>query len=1069
MATLTLEAMPKSVVVADSIGKARPASANFVLRSAVSEPHLHLNYMFSKFDPLASPADVLAADAAFSPSSSRSPSPNGKDDSIFSNPEDDSSSISTAGSNTPKRPAPILERRHTLHRSPDAAVAAHYTHSSRVHHGSSSSASTSSASSASSSGSNSHRQSFSASSSVRSLKLKKRPTSVAFMKAPPSEGQVVTLSSSQRSSSSISLSSLGNSNPKRDDLWLGFKALESDYSKFNCKSILQRTHILRSALIPFIRKFEGCTSTVPIDINELDRRIRTLNKWWTLLLASLRANGSNMVPIQDKSTYLEGVVGIMSRPEWRAASSSLAPLSTRNPSPSNSCSSLSSTSSTISYEKSLQHDMKVMYTTSLLDTLAYALDGMSEPQCGGLMHFAGKVAAYAFFFVNGVSEMLIGLLGLKAPQLRKVLNEYGIGRGMDLQAVAEGVIGEFPQAVHSVGFTTMGAALPRLKKPGNYMVATSIIDWQGPWIHRWTGRETDMFFVFVKHYHLLLAEYLPVGTSPTARLCAPGFIFVQAQLLSLLETAINRGPPHLLPVDTGPTNVTFDDIVGAHVMNGNGNGGGSGNGNGNGNTNQPAPAKTMYRPLMDQRIFSLLKDITLDKNFNDAMRDAFATAFASLLKSLAKNTKVVEHSACVSLCDLLEEGIPALYQFEQQSETGAKYIDWPFWLDVSRQMIKNENSMTELRVFSFIYVIWDLIADDLERKRSVCLEWLLSDETWQRFFSHWCPMVRSFYMRLLCWRIGRLSAQGREITYGPDGNEISTTSLDGEIFEALLMRLREAHAAFTFLRDEADRTMTVRPSVVPCPPAPNRKLAIVRVDTQPGFGRPFSLDKMGPSQAEPAKATPAKPAAATQSETNGSAQPETNGSSSIKRRWSLLRNFLGAADALKSEPAQQQQQQQPKATQPQPASGPRAASNSTYVPPRSSSGKDSWQNTKVPYGAAFGNRSRMQFKFVLEFSDRPPHARKGKGSNAPRLPRATQDWLEAVQDEREAPPPLGPLALSSKGTPPQNWKYCGRALAEWALVVDEIDNFVERRKNEGIRDVRDSEIPILSVDSLRKG
>ncbi|KAF3927735.1 hypothetical protein ABW21_db0206987 [Orbilia brochopaga] len=1050
MATLTLEAMPKSVVVADSIGKARPASAHF-------EPQLHLNYMFSKFDLASSSSDAAHrshAHALESPSSSRSPSPNGKDDSIFSSPEDDDDSISTAGSNTPKRPAPILERRHTLHRSPDYSLSSASPAASHIHHGSASSSS-------SSGSSNSHRQSFSASSSVRSLKLKKRPTSVAFMKAPPSEGQVVTLTSSQRSNSSISLSSLSNSSPKRDDLWLGFKTLESDYSKFNCKSILQRTHILRSALIPFIRKFDGCTSTVPIDINELDRRIRTLNKWWTLLLASLRANGSNMVPIQDKSTYLEGVVGIISRPEWRAASSSLAPLSTRNPSPSNSCSSLASASSTISYEKSLQHDMKVMYTTSLLDTLAYALNGMSEQQCGGLMHFAGKVAAYAFFFVNGVSEMLIGLLGLKAPQLRKVLNEYGIGRGMDLQAVAEGVIGEFPQAVHSVGFTTMGAALPRLKKPGNYMVATSNIDWQGLWIHRWTGRETDMFFVFVKHYHLLLAEYLPIGTSPTARLCAPGFIFIQAQLLSLLETAINRGPAHLLPVDTGPTNVTFDDIVGAHVMNGSGWNGG---GNGNGNTNQPAPAKTMYRPLMDQRIFSLLKDITLDRNFNDAMRDAFATAFASLLKSLAKNTKVVEHSACVSLCDLLEEGIPALHQFEQQSETGAKYIDWPFWLDVSRQMIKNENSMTELRLFSFIYVIWDLIAEDLERKRSICLDWLLGDEMWQRFFSHWCPMVRSFYMRLLCWRIGRLSAHGREISQGPDGNEISTTSLDGEIFEALLARLREAHAAFTFLRDEADRNMTVRPSVVPCPPAPNRKLAIVRVDAQPGFGRPFSLDKMGPPQVEPAKATPAKPTAATQAETNGSAQTETNGTSGIKRRWSLLRNFLGATDAIK-EPVQQQT----KTAQPQPASGPRAANNSTYVPPRSSSGKDSWHNTKVPYGAAFGNRSRMQFKFVLEFSDRPPHARKGKGSNAPRLPRATQDWLEAVQDEREAPVPVGPLALSAKGTPPQNWKYCGRALAEWALVVDEIDNFVERRKNEGIRDVRDSEIPILSVDSLRKG
>ncbi|KAF3917746.1 hypothetical protein ABW20_dc0101681 [Dactylellina cionopaga] len=1001
MATLALEALPKNVVVADSISRARPSSS-FLLRSA-SEPHL--SYMFSKYDHLTS-SDTLE----FSPSSSRSPSPNGKDESIFSNPEDDNSSTSTAGSTTPKRPAPVLERRHTLQRSPE--------------------------------------QSSSSSSSLRSLKSKKRPPSVAFMKAPAAEGQVVTLSS-QRSNSSISLSSLGNTSPKKDELWLGFKTLESDYTKFNCKSILQRTHVLRSTLIPFLRKFDGITSMVSIDINELDRRIRTLNKWWTLLLASLRANGANMIPVQDKSTYLEGVIGILSRPEWRAAPSSLAPLSTRNPSPSNSCSSLSSASSTISYEKSLQHDMKVMYTTSLLDTLAFALEGMSEQHCGGLVHFAGKVAAYAFFFVNGVSEMLIGLLGLKAPQLRKVLNEYGIGRGMDLQAVAEGVIGEFPHSVHSVGFTTMSAALPRLKKPGNYMVATSNIDWKGAWVPRWIGRETDMFFVFSKHYHLLLAEYLPVGISATARLCAPGFLFVQAQLLSLLETAIHRGPPHLLPQENGAVNVTFDDIVGAHVA--------------NGNVVPQAPSKTMYRPLMDQRIFSLLKDITLDRNFNDALRDVFATAFANLLKSLAKNTKIVEHSACVSLCDLLEEGIPALYQFERQSETGAKYIDWPFWMDVSKQMMKNENSMTELRLFSFIFVVWDLIAEDPERKRSICLDWLLKDDTWQRFFSHWCPMVRSFYMRLLCWRVGRFSGASHEVTFTTDGVEISAASVDSEIFDVLLTRLHKAHASFTFMRDESDRNSTVRPSVVPCPPAPNRKLSIIRVEATPGFGRPFSLDKMIPAHTEPAKQAPV-PAKA-QPEANGSAQ-EANGGSAIKRKWSLLRNFLGAAEALK--PSDQAPSPQPKAVAtvtPQPSS--RSSTNATYVPPRASSGKDNWQGTKVPYGAAFGNRSRMQFKFVLEFADRPPHARKGKGSNIPRLPRLTLDWLESMGEDKGLPA-IGNLALSSSGTAPQNWKYYGRALAEWTLVVDEFDNFVERRKNEGIRDARDSEIPILSVDSLRK-
>ncbi|KAF3936141.1 hypothetical protein ABW19_dt0200927 [Dactylella cylindrospora] len=183
MAT-TMEALPKSVVVADSVGKARPSS--FLLRSA-SEPHL--NYMFAKYEHLSGSESL-----EFSPSSSRSPSPNGKDESIFSNHEDDTSSISTTGSSTPKRPAPVLERRHTFR------------------------------------GGETLRHSFSSSSSLPSLKSKKRPTSVAFMRAPISEGQVVTMAS-HRSNSSGSLSSLGNNNVRKDELWLGFKTLESDYSK----------------------------------------------------------------------------------------------------------------------------------------------------------------------------------------------------------------------------------------------------------------------------------------------------------------------------------------------------------------------------------------------------------------------------------------------------------------------------------------------------------------------------------------------------------------------------------------------------------------------------------------------------------------------------------------------------------------------------------------------------------------------------------------------------------------------------------------------------------------------
>lgn len=47
-------------------------------------------------------------------------------------------------------------------------------------------------------------------------------------------------------------------------------------------------------------------------------------------------------------------------------------------------------------------------------------------------------------------------------------------------------------------------------------------------------------------------------------------------------------------------------------------------------------------------------------------------------------------------------------------------------------------------------------------------------------------------------------------------------------------------------------------------------------------------------------------------------------------------------------------------------------------------------------------------------------------------------------------------------------KYAGRALAEWALVVSECDNFFQRRRDEGVPSDKMVEVPALSVESFRK-
>ena len=47
-------------------------------------------------------------------------------------------------------------------------------------------------------------------------------------------------------------------------------------------------------------------------------------------------------------------------------------------------------------------------------------------------------------------------------------------------------------------------------------------------------------------------------------------------------------------------------------------------------------------------------------------------------------------------------------------------------------------------------------------------------------------------------------------------------------------------------------------------------------------------------------------------------------------------------------------------------------------------------------------------------------------------------------------------------------KYIGRALAEWALIVGECNNFSERRQAEGVPGLKWVEIPTLGVEGFRR-
>ena len=529
-------------------------------------------------------------------------------------------------------------------------------------------------------------------------------------------------------------------------LALRFERLINSVCRFYSRPSNSKCAVVRSTLLPFLRAHAEPLPNSTLRPEDLDRRVNVLNRWWTGLLEMLNGRNGESVSGSDRPTVLDAVMAIMTRSEW-SVSPSTSPLRSARPSlRSRSTTSLGSTTSDFLAE-SVVHNIRNTYVQNLLAQMAFVVNKMSIKSVpASVVAFCGKATAYAFFYCDGVAEILVRLWSVSPEALKRAHVANGFRRGEDLRPMAEKLSGRFPLCLRNLAFTSLRSMAKHLCTRPQVSIATSYIPWNGPWTGRWAGRDTDLFFSFTKHYYDLLSQHLPDDVSQEERFCAPSYALVQAQLLTLLNWTIQRtnSQPTTDPFK-GPS---FDDLmtetdVSAAVL--------------------PISPISMNRPMAESRLIMLLRDcLSGNAAITPRAREMFADSFQSLMKATASQTSRFDHLACFTLCDFLEEAIVILVRYYQSPDTTLSTLDWAFWLEVFKLMMESNNSMTEIRLCAFLYSLWGTISSDPSRRMEVCLEWLLSEETFVRQFNHWCPMVRAFYMRLLVWRIGRLDGPATE-------------------------------------------------------------------------------------------------------------------------------------------------------------------------------------------------------------------------------------------------------------------------------------------------------------------
>lgn len=562
---------------------------------------------------------------------------------------------------------------------------------------------------------------------------------------------------------------------KKDELWTVFRTLDADLRKhdspssilnleltedrFQSKSSSLKANVVRTALLPFLRQYNTHPSNHKLRPEDLDRRVNILNGWWTGLLELVAGRNNQSISGTDRPVILEGIAAIMERPEWRLNPSPFCPLTDRGESLSASTTTIASSASSNSdfLAESVYHNVRNIFTQNLQSQMAFVVEKMSlRNAAASLVTFCGKTCAYAFCFSPGIADILVRLWSPSLDMMKRVMEESGVSKLDRLDHVSERVVASFPPMLHSLKLLSLNRLLRQLHKPALPPLAMANVDWYGPWTKRWSGAESDLFYVFVKHYHILVSDFLPAEPSNAERICVPGLIMVHAQVLVNLDATINRNatpqqpqqPPQIEDTTSTASSITFDDVLEPDAS----------------ASTIAIPPANATRMMQENRLIMLIRDFLSERNAHlHIARRMFADSFARLLQAQARKISIYDNGACYTLCDFLEEAFIIMIRYEQHDSDHHTVMDWPFWLAVFRAMAASHNTATEIKLYAFLYSSWCTLVMDERRKASLCIDFLLEPEFFESRFNHWCPMVRSYFMRLICWRVARYDGQETDV------------------------------------------------------------------------------------------------------------------------------------------------------------------------------------------------------------------------------------------------------------------------------------------------------------------
>ncbi|KAF5100514.1 hypothetical protein D0Z00_001242 [Geotrichum galactomycetum] len=459
------------------------------------------------------------------------------------------------------------------------------------------------------------------------------------------------------------------------------------------------------------------------------------------------------------------------------------------------------------------------------------------------------------------------------------------------------------------------------------------------------------------------------------------------------------------------------------------------------------------------------------------------------------------------------------------------------------RLLSGENSNTELRALAFLFNVWehipirasssssgsaspfdlagdqrnigrpededdifDLYFDEQEGLRWSFSVWLVSPELWQRYFCHWHPLVRAYYLRLLCWRVASVGASSGLLS------SVIFSNYNTDVRFLLEKRLQYTFSRYQEMCNGNSRIGKV--SSLACDPVLNKRLAIVY---NPACNHEImrkgeSFEAAKQRRIDPYEVFDDIAYSCPAIDKNNanlhilSAKHEDDKtictqsfSSNLRKRWTELTG--SSSDNLKkyfsiSNNDEFYHSNKSEEYPPSLTFSSSTMSTGSYAPSQSSTHSTDDSEDEPPSSLTMSlipppprllrqrpEIMRTMFKFSLEYNDQSiqryydkMHGWSGSPDYASaqvRLPRLPFDSNHVAATTAAAPNREELVAIvnsefeigNRNTSDEQYFKYGGRALNEWTRIVAEFEDFVrDRRIKEGAIRLDDIEMPFMVAE-----